>query len=42
MSGKDPVKAYFKLKIDMPTGNADLEKNFIDFFETRKQTLPTS
>lgn len=29
---KDPVKAYFKLKIDMPTGNADLEKNFIDFF----------
>ena len=32
MSGKDPVKAYFKLKIDMPTGNADLEKNFIDFF----------
>lgn len=32
MSGKDPVQAYFKLKIDMPTGNADLEKNFIDFF----------
>ena len=32
MSGKDPVLAYFKLKIDMPTGNADLEKNFIDFF----------
>ena len=30
--GKDPVQAYFKLKIDMPTGNADLEKNFIDFF----------
>lgn len=29
---KDPVKAYIKLKIDMPTGNADLEKNFIDFF----------
>ena len=29
---KDPVQAYFKLKIDMPTGNADLEKNFIDFF----------
>lgn len=32
ISGKDPVQAYFKLKIDMPTGNADLEKNFIDFF----------
>lgn len=32
MSGKDPVQAYIKLKIDMPTGNADLEKNFIDFF----------
>lgn len=32
ISGKDPVKAYIKLKIDMPTGNADLEKNFIDFF----------
>ena len=29
---KDPVKAYIKLKIDMPTGNADLQKNFIDFF----------
>ena len=29
---KDPVKAYIKLKIDMTTGNADLEKNFIDFF----------
>lgn len=29
---KDPVQAYIKLKIDMPTGNADLEKNFIDFF----------
>lgn len=29
---RDPVKAYIKLKIDMPTGNADLEKNFIDFF----------
>lgn len=29
---KDPVKAYIKLKIDMPTCNADLEKNFIDFF----------
>ena len=32
ISGKDPVQAYFKLKIDMPTGNAHLEKNFIDFF----------
>ena len=32
ISGKDPVQAYFKLKIDMHTGNADLEKNFIDFF----------
>lgn len=32
ISGKDPVQAYIKLKIDMPTGNADLEKNFIDFF----------
>ena len=32
ISGKDPVQAYFKLKIDMPTGNADLQKNFIDFF----------
>lgn len=32
MSGKNPVQAYIKLKIDMPTGNADLEKNFIDFF----------
>ena len=32
MSGKDPVQAYIKLKIDMPTGNADLQKNFIDFF----------
>lgn len=36
ISGKDPVQAYFKLKIDMPTGNADLEKNFTDYFGNKQ------
>lgn len=36
ISGKDPVQAYFKLKIDMPTGNAHLEKNFIDYFGNKQ------